>query len=348
MHSSRNGIVIVSGLMIAAAIALAVTAMEPGSWYDHVLAYAHEKQRAFTRDFGTSVSNLSEAQDLGPLFALIGLGFAYGVFHAIGPGHGKAIISAYAVTHETHLRRTAAIAFASALVQGVTAIVAVVGIALLVEGSMRRAALSADDFLEPVSYAAVLLVGMYLFVRGARQFFKLFRRPAGGTPGHGHDHDDHHHDHRHDHGHDHSHSHGHGHDHSHDHGDECCGHSHGPSVEQVAKADSFLRAAMVALSVGIRPCSGAILVLVLTYSTGMLLSGVAAVLAMSVGTGLTVAALAMTAHGMKFPLARLAESGGIPLAPLGAGLALLGGGLVAAIGAGLLHGSLNTVAHPLL
>lgn len=333
MHSTRNSLLIVSGLIVAAAVILAVTAMEPGSWYDEFLAFAHEKQRTFTRDFGTSVSELSKARDLGPFLALVGLGFAYGVFHAVGPGHGKVIISAYAVTHETHLRRTAAIAFASALIQGVTAIVAVIGIALLVEGSMRRAALAVDDYLEPVSYAAVLMVGLYLFARGALQVHRMVRTsaPASAGPVGLHQHD-HHHDHKHDHGHD----------------EACCGHSHGPSVDQVAKADTFLQAAMVALSVGIRPCSGAVLVLVLTYSTGMLLSGVAAVLAMSVGTGLTVAGLAMAAHGMKFPLARLAEGGGLPMAPLAAGLALLGGGLVAAIGAGLLHGSLNTVAHPLL
>ena len=145
MHNTKSGILVVSGVMIAAALILAVTAMEPGSWYDEVLAYAQEKQRTFTRDFGTSVSDLSKARDLGPFFARIGLGFAYGIFHDVGPGHGKVIISAYAVAHETHLRRTAAIAFASALVQGITAIIAVVGIALLVEGSMRRAALAVDD-----------------------------------------------------------------------------------------------------------------------------------------------------------------------------------------------------------
>lgn len=341
MRNPKTGLLIVSGLVVAVAIILVVTAMGQGSWYDSVLLYAHEKQRAFTRDFGESVSHLSEARDIGPFLALVGLGFAYGVFHAVGPGHGKAIISAYAVTHETHLRRTAAIAFASAMVQGMTAIAAVVGIAMLVEGSMRRAALAADDYLEPISYAAVLMVGLYLIAKGGRQFLSMLRKSTGKAAGHAHhhDHDDHaphHHDHHH-------------HDaHGHDHDAACCGHSHGPSVEQVAKADSLTQAALVAVSVGIRPCSGAILVLVLTYSTGMLLAGVAAVLAMSIGTGLTVAALAMTAHGMKFPLARLAESGGLPMAPLAAGLALLGGGVVAAIGAGLLHGTFNTVAHPLI
>jgi ABC-type nickel/cobalt efflux system permease component RcnA len=336
MNNSKTGFLIVSGLVVLSALALIVTAMEPGSWYDSVLIYAQEKQRTFTRDFGESVAELSDARDIGPFLALVGLGFAYGVFHAVGPGHGKAIISAYALTHETHIRRTAAIAFASAMVQGMTAIAAVVGIAMLVEGSMRRAALAADDYLEPVSYAAVTMVGLYLIVKGGRQFLRMVRGMSRWRPDvpnrHAHSHQPHDH-HRH---------------HDHDHGDDCCGHSHGPSPDQVAKADSLTQAAMVALSVGIRPCSGAILVLVLTYSTGMLFAGVAAVLAMSVGTGLTVAGLAMAAHGMKFPLLRLAEGGGIPMAPLAAGAALLGGGVVTAIGAGLLYGAMNATAHPLL
>ncbi len=338
MNNPKTGLLVVSGLVVLAALVLIVTAMEPGSWYDSVLIYAQEKQRAFTRDFGESVTELSDARDIGPFLALVGLGFAYGVFHAVGPGHGKAIISTYALTHETHIRRTAAIAFASAMVQGMTAIAAVVGIAMLVEGSMRRAALAADDYLEPVSYAAVTMVGLYLIVKGGRQFLRMVRGMSRGRQDvpdrHAHSHQPH--DHHHHHGHD------------HDHHDDCCGHSHGPSPDQVAKADSLTQAAMVALSVGIRPCSGAILVLVLTYSTGMLFAGVAAVLAMSVGTGLTVAGLAMAAHGMKFPLLRLAEGGGIPMAPLAAGAALLGGGVVTAIGAGLLYGAMNATAHPLL
>lgn len=340
MNNPKTGLLIVSGLVVLAALALIVTAMEPGSWYDSVLVYAQEKQRAFTRDFGASVTKLSDARDIGPFLALVGLGFAYGVFHAVGPGHGKAIISTYALTHETHIRRTAAIAFASAMVQGMTAIAAVVGIAILVEGSMRRAALAADDYLEPISYAAVTMVGLYLIVKGGRQFLRMVRgsshrhREPHAHQTHSQQSQDHHHHHDH--------------DHDQHHGDTCCDHSHGPSADQIAKADSLTQAALVALSVGIRPCSGAILVLVLTYSTGMLLAGVASVLAMSIGTGLTVAGLAMAAHGMKFPLLRLAEGGGIPMAPLAAGAALLGGGVVTAIGAGLLYGAMNATAHPLL
>ena len=316
---------VVLGLTVMMGLALWWSAAQSGSWYDEAILYAYEQQRHFTREFGTGVSRLSQTDDLAPLLSLIGLGFLYGIFHAVGPGHGKAIITAYAVTHESQLRRTAMLAFASSMVQGVTAILAVGGIALLVEGSMRRAALAVDDYLEPASYGAVALVGLYLALLGLRRFYRLYAPRIQHSPVHAHAHD-------------------HGHAHA---GDACCGHAHGPSAEDVARATTPWRAAMVALSVGIRPCSGAVLVLVLTYSVGLFASGVAAVVAMSIGTGATVAAIALTAQSAKWPLARLTEKAGLPVAPISAGTALLGGGVIFALGGGLLYGVLSAPAHPL-
>lgn len=317
MTKINVGPVVVLGAVTLAAGILVWSATQSGSWYDQILVYAHEKQRAFTKEFGTGVSRLSKTEDTAALLSLIGLGFVYGIFHAVGPGHGKAIISAYAMTHESILRRTAALSFASALIQGVTAIVAVSGIVLLVEGSLRRAALSADNILEPASYAAVSIVGLYLSFLGLKRFLRLF---AISSKENGH----------------HAHAHGH-----------CCGHNHGPAPEDVQSASTFGRAAMVALSVGIRPCSGAILVLILTYSVGLFSSGIAAVVAMSFGTGITVAAIAMTAQSAKLPFANLTEKIGLPTAPIGAGFSLIGGGVIFAIGCGLFYGTVVTPAHPL-
>ena len=311
-------------LLVVLAAALWWTATQSGSWYEQALVYAQEQQRSFTQQFGAGISRMTDAATPETFFSLLVLGFLYGVFHAVGPGHGKAVITAYALTHESRLRRTAGLAFASALVQGVTAVAAVGGIALLVEGSMRRAALSVDNYLEPASYGAVALVGLYLAMIGLRRIWRLYVRAWHPVRHAGAGHAHHHHDH-----------------------DGCCDHAHGPTLEEVERAGNWVRAAMVVVSVGIRPCSGAILVLVLTYSVGLFLSGVAAVLAMSLGTGLTVSAIALTAQSTRWPLARLADGLGLSAAPLSAGTALLGGGVIFAIGSGLLHGALSAPAHPL-
>ena len=69
-----------------------------------------------------SIKAMNSTSPLAAALALMGLSFGYGVFHAAGPGHGKAVISAWLLATENELRRGIAIAFMSALVQALTAI----------------------------------------------------------------------------------------------------------------------------------------------------------------------------------------------------------------------------------
>ena len=131
---------------------------------------------------------------------------------------------------------------------------------------------------------------------------------AAVTPPHDHKHDDHHHDHKHDHGtiitmrHDHDHGHHHDHDHHHHHGDEhasAWGHAHGPEPQDLAGPGGWRRGLSAIVAVGLRPCSGAILVLVFALAQGMLWAGVAATFVMGLGTAITVAAIATIAVGAR-------------------------------------------------
>jgi ABC-type nickel/cobalt efflux system permease component RcnA len=225
---------------------------------------------------------------------LLALSFAYGVFHALGPGHGKAILSAYVVANRETLRNGAILAFVSSLVQALVAI-ALVGIAagiLNVTGAMLN---EVTAWLELGAYGLLVLLGAWLV-------YKHVLRPLLGVVGryrreHGAHQNGHHHHHDHEHGHDH---------HHHGHEDACCGHSHFPAPEQVAGRLSWRKAWGAVLAIGLRPCSGAILVLVFALSQQFFLAGVAAALAMGLGTGITVATLALTS----LSVSRAMESAG--------------------------------------
>ncbi|HCW19393.1 nickel/cobalt transporter [Achromobacter sp.] len=225
----------------------------------------------------------------GAAWALIGLSFAYGVFHALGPGHGKAVISSYVLANRQTARNGALLALASALIQALVAI-AMVTVLAVVFNATAATMNQATRWLELASYALVTLLGAWLvWVKAIRP---LWRRRAGpadvpvpalkgaaalraisvhaaAAPAHGHHH---HHD------------------------DDCgCGHAHVPPPEQVAGQMNWRRAGSAILAVGLRPCSGALIVLVFALSQGFFLAGVASALAMGLGTGLTVAALACLA-----------------------------------------------------
>ena len=277
---------------------------------------------------------LMDLRGSGHAFALlVGVSFLYGVFHAVGPGHGKAVITSYLLVSRQTVRRGIIIAFAAALMQGLVAIAVVLLAAVALHATAVQMT-HATDWFEILSYALVTAVGVWLV------WTKLFWRGHHHAPVAEHQHDIHHHGHAHHHG---GHSHPHDHDHAHHHHgeDQCdCGHSHVPDPRMLKKPLSVSRAWAATLSVGIRPCSGAIIILVFALSQNLLIAGIGSVLAMSLGTFITVSALATLAvsakdvalrfvgfeSGNAERVMRVVEIGGAVVVLL-LGLILLGGAL---------------------
>jgi nickel/cobalt transporter (NicO) family protein len=89
-------------------------------------------------------------------WSLFGLSFFYGIFHAAGPGHGKAVISSDLVANEETWRRGVVLSFASALIQALVA-VAVVGVAAALLNATAATMKNAVNVIETVSYALIIV-----------------------------------------------------------------------------------------------------------------------------------------------------------------------------------------------
>ncbi len=246
------------------------------------------KQAEFYRQISGTIR--AAKADGSAVWALLGLSFLYGVFHAAGPGHGKAVISSYLVANEETWRRGVVLSFASAMLQAIVAVL-LVGVAVLVFQATTRTMCDTERVIEIASYGLIALVGARLLWVKGRAFssalFALDRplQPAGAavTPPDKHDHHDHSHHHDHDHDHDH-------HDHA-----GAWGHAHGPEPEELAGPGGWQRGLSAIVAVGLRPCSGAILVLVFALAQGLFWVGVASTFVMGLGTAITVAVIATMA-----------------------------------------------------
>ncbi|WP_369920209.1 nickel/cobalt transporter [Marinomonas polaris] len=237
--------------------------------YQDFIQWIISQQATFHRELVSLVRSISKGGSPVLLWGLISTSFFYGVFHAAGPGHGKAVISAYMLASKAPLRRGISLAFLCAGVQAVMAVLVIVVLSQVF--SLAGKAMQISRFFEVASFAAVGLIGVWILLR-------LLRGQSGCGHDHSQDHlEEHHHDHSAKH-HDHSHK------HSHDHA--CC--AHHTDEAKTARRSIW---AMVA-AVGIRPCTGAILVLLFSLSTGIFVWGLVATFAMALGTAITVAALA--------------------------------------------------------
>lgn len=331
------------------------------------LAYINYYQEAFYRSLTGAL--IAMRTDPWKLSSLIGLSFIYGVFHAAGPGHGKAVISSYMIANEIQLKRGILISFISSMLQAITAIL-VVGAAYLVLRGTSISLTNATDALEKASFLLVAFFGLWLLYRKISALFKGNRHdhdhhddPAHAGHVHSHDniqapvadgshnHDHHHghdcgcgHDHGHDHTHDHAHAahkdHGHAHSDPHDHrpvyaaADFCeeCGHAHMPAPQSLGGEKFSIREAFSAVvAVGLRPCSGAIIVLTFSLLNSLYLGGILSVFAMAIGTAITVSVLAIMAVSAKGLAVRMAGEGSVGV-KVGTAIEILGALLVTLMG----------------
>ncbi|MEH6632479.1 MAG: hypothetical protein V7776_16810 [Halopseudomonas aestusnigri] len=281
------------------------------SLWGRFLAEVRGLQRSFSSLLADGVRALGDDISFDSILYLIWICFLYGVFHAIGPGHGKAVIAAYTLTTDTRALPAIALAMTSSFMQGLTAILIVGGAYFVIESGVRSASLAAEDVMEPLSYGAVLIVGTVLLWRGLR--YPVRAECDHDEPGHD---------------------------------TKCCSHSHMPSAEQLSKIKRWRDRIVIVLAVGLRPCTGALLVLILAFVLGHWAGGLAAVIAMSFGTGITVSLLAVVARGARYPLIKALDEMGIHAGIVGRYISIAGGVIIILIGGTLLLEVLSTPSHP--
>jgi ABC-type nickel/cobalt efflux system permease component RcnA len=216
-------------------------------------------QREFQNGLAGALRALRSGE-AGAFAWLMGLSFAYGFVHAAGPGHGKLLIGGYGMAARVPVMRLSLIALASSLGQAATAILLVYGGMLVLGYTRAQLTGLAEGVMASASGIAIGLIGLWLILRGLR---KLARTRPQGHPHHG---------------------------------DDCdCGHRHAPTAEEVVQVHGLRGTAALIGAVAIRPCTGALLLLVLTWQMGIPAAGIAGTLAMALGTGSVTVAVAVMA-----------------------------------------------------
>lgn len=206
---------------------------------------------------------------------LILLSFLYGIFHALGPGHGKVILSSYLALEKTQLKQALKITFASSLLQALVAVLSV-SIIIVAFTLSRRYLNLTIQWVERGSFILMITLGLYWAYQAFRAYNAASKtpkirqiRPLAPThvplaPPHF----------------------------SHNTTQCSCGHHHTPSVAQMQRSQNWQSRLMLIVSMGIRPCSGAILMLFLAYTLNLYPWGVVSTFAMSLGTAITLSLFA--------------------------------------------------------
>lgn len=259
-------------LILGLVLVLLLVALWASGGYGVVLAWATERQREAQSALAAAIRQLRAGQ-AGAMAALLAVSFSYGFLHAAGPGHGKVLIGGYGLAQRVRLLPLAAIAIASSMAQALVAVLLVYGFVAVLGWTRQQMEGVAENVMVPVGALAVAGVGLWLFGRGIRRLWR--QRPVA---------------------------------HDHVHGPDC-GHSHGPSLDEVSRLTGWRDVAALIGGIALRPCTGALFLLILTWQMGIGLAGIAGTFAMGLGTAsVTVAVAVLSVWAREGALASLPGS----------------------------------------
>ena len=319
------------------------TASENPGLRERAVTWMLVTQRSLHQQLNAGIRQLRQDTSLANIGWLFLISFGYGVFHAAGPGHGKAVISAYLLTHPARLGTGLLLSFLASMLQGLTAIVLVVGL-VKIAGWLSRDAMQQVGLVEQVSFAILAVFGAMLLLRAARRLWRrAMTAPTAATPPPVSAGDlapaqrgslsfqpistdrstitpD-----------------------SHQHDAGCgCGHPHHVAPQALDQHGSRWAMVGAILAVGSRPCTGAVLILAAANLLGLLAVGIGAVMAMALGTAITVSTLAALAVFSRDQARRLARGmDTVRLAVAGDLVAIVGGVLILFAGVSLLVAALG-------
>ncbi|WP_313572183.1 nickel/cobalt transporter [Pantoea piersonii] len=292
------------------AVVLAATAFALWQYWPQILLQSVSWQKELHQQMTQLLQQVKTApEQAGGMLVLFSL--AYGVLHALGPGHGKVVITTFLATHPARLKTTLRLTLLASLLQGSVAIVLVTLMLVVLQTSSRQLHLS-SYWLEKGSYLLVIGLGVWIGVRALKALRRQLR-PRSPMKIHAlradHQHDAH-----------------------------CgCGHAHLPDAQQVAGAVSLKTQLLLVASMGLRPCSGAIMMLLFSRVIGVYLWGVLSAAVMALGTALTISAIGLLVQRSRTLALRLGgESRAASTAALAMPvLALVGSALLIAAGLAL-------------
>jgi len=249
-------------LALAALVALlALAALWATGGFAAMAQWAAGQQRGFQNTIAGGL-RATRGGDAAAFWTVLMASFAYGVVHAAGPGHGKIVIGGYGLARQVPMLRLSLIALAASLGQAVTA-VALVYAGILILGLGREALVGVtENIMAPASYGAIVFIGLWLIWRGLRHARREGENATPAICGH-------------------------------------CGHAHGPSLEEVQQAGRLRDALFLIGGIAMRPCTGALFVLVITWHMGIGGVGVLGAFAMACGTALITIATGLAAAGLR-------------------------------------------------
>ena len=132
---------------------------------NHFLAKISFWQHQLNQKMAALARQAKETQSMNPFFFLVIIAFSYGILHAAGPGHGKAVAASYIISQQGRIADSLLFGNMIALFHGFSGMLLVLLIHFVLHSAVSRTLVDVSRITQIISYSLILLLGAALLTK---------------------------------------------------------------------------------------------------------------------------------------------------------------------------------------
>ncbi len=119
-------------------------------------------QYELNRYISTTIRSLNDEASLSTSLLVLGIAFVYGLIHAAGPGHGKALVALYFTSNKSDYKKAFKMGYMISVIHAISALIFTFGIFFILKTMFRQNFNEFSDIAMQISAVMIILVGVYL------------------------------------------------------------------------------------------------------------------------------------------------------------------------------------------
>jgi len=144
--------------------------------YGHFMQQLISYQYEINSYISQTIRSLNDENSFSTSLLILGIAFLYGLVHAIGPGHGKALVALYFTSNKSDYKKAFKMGYLISLIHAASAMIFTFGIFLILKTMFRRHFSELTHTTMMISAVMIIGVGLYLVYEAYKDKGKIEKK----------------------------------------------------------------------------------------------------------------------------------------------------------------------------
>ena len=145
-------------------------------YYSKFMQWLIALQYEINSYISSTIRSLNDENSFSVSLLILGIAFLYGLVHAIGPGHGKALVALYFTSNKSNYKKAFKMGYLISIIHAISALIFTFSIFFIIKRMFRQNFNELSHITMLISAVMIMLVGLYLIYEAYKDKGKIEKK----------------------------------------------------------------------------------------------------------------------------------------------------------------------------